>query len=78
MKQFHTPLGLFCYKQAFYAIAEKYITGSSKKNLGKFSETCSGADGMCIGRPRLVGRVETEADFSPPAEAGAPADHEQG
>ena len=32
------------------------ITGSSKKNLAKFSDTCSvRADGLCIGSPRLVG-----------------------
>ena len=31
-------------------------TGSSKKNLAKFSDTCSvRADGLCIGSPRLVG-----------------------
>ena len=30
--------------------------GSSKKNLAKFSDTCSvRADGLCTGSPRLVG-----------------------
>ena len=34
----------------------KRYTGSSKKNLAKFSDTCSvRADGLCIGSPRLVG-----------------------
>ena len=32
------------------------FTGSSKKNLAKFSDSCSiRADGLCIGSPRLVG-----------------------
>ena len=32
-------------------------TGSSKKSLAKFSDTCSiRANGLCIGSPRLVGR----------------------
>ena len=36
---------------------QRDMTGSSKKNLPKFSDTCSiRADGLCIGSPRLVGR----------------------
>ena len=32
------------------------VTGSSKKNLAKFSDTCSvWADGLCIGSPSSVG-----------------------
>ena len=33
-----------------------YVQGRAKKNLAKFSDTCSvRADGLCIGSPRLVG-----------------------
>ena len=32
------------------------VQGLAKKNLAKFSDTCSvRADGLCIGSPRLVG-----------------------
>ena len=32
------------------------VKGRAKKNLAKFSDTCSvRADGLCIGSPRLVG-----------------------
>ena len=38
-----------------YACMNK-CTGPSRKNLAKFSDTCSvSADEMCIGSPRLVG-----------------------